>query len=63
MIKEGIRKFTWTSEKYFEEPFKNGKPNGGWIFTSQNKKFRVFFNDGKVDEKIREIDKNNYNFP
>jgi hypothetical protein len=28
MIKEGIGKFTWTSEKYLEEPFKNGKPNG-----------------------------------
>ena len=64
MIKEGIRKFTWTSEKYFEEPFKNGKPNGAWILTSQNKKFRVFFNDGKVDGKIREIDNNNnYDFP
>jgi hypothetical protein len=51
MIKEGIRKFTWTSEKYFEEPFKNGKPNGAWILTSQNKKFRVFFNDGKLMRK------------
>ena len=63
-IKEGIGKFTWASGKCFEGPFKNGKPNGAGILTSKNKKFRVFFNDGKVDGKIREIDNNNnYDFP
>ena len=54
-IKEGHGIFTWANGKSFEGPFKNGKPNGGGILTTKNKKYKIFFNDGKIDGKIREI--------
>ncbi len=58
-IKEGHGIFTWVNGKIFEGPFKNGKPNGPGILTNKNKKYRVFFNDGKIDGKIREIENEN----
>ena len=63
IIKEGIRKFSWASGKCFEGSCKNEKLNGA-RFSKLKIKTWSFFNDGKVDEKIREIDKkNNYNYP
>jgi hypothetical protein len=58
-IKEGHGIFTWVNGKIFEGPFKNGKPNGAGILTTKNKKYRVYFNDGKIDGKIREIENEN----
>ena len=58
-IKEGHGIFTWSNGKIFEGPFKNGKPNGAGILTTKNKKYRVYFNDGKIDGKIREIENEN----
>jgi hypothetical protein len=55
-IKEGNGVFTWSNGKIFDGPFKNGKPHGHGILIMQKKKFKVFFNNGKLDGKAQEID-------
>ena len=60
-IKEGNGIFTWSNGKVFSGPFRNGKPHGNGILTIKDKKFKVFFNNGKLDGKAQEIDYNTDN--
>ena len=57
-IKEGHGIFYWSDGKIFDGPFKNGKPNGNGILTNKDKKFKVFFNDGKLEGRVEEFEMN-----